>query len=148
MIRSRVEQRDKLNEFDTFPTSVGMFNALVAKPIPKAIASSVPRNWASSDSSFRCWVKVPETDKLVKRGERERDKDSMRTSQLDRLLNNETKSIGVNQWETYRIPVVNWPSPRHEVWLHWWRSQQLVPNCWQNRDSCTNRDWLFWFSHR
>ncbi len=44
----------------TFPTNDGMLSAFVANPIPNAMASSVPRNSASKDSSFRCCIKVPE----------------------------------------------------------------------------------------
>ena len=41
-----------MNFVFTFPTSDGIFKALVANPIPKAMASSVPRNFASRDSNF------------------------------------------------------------------------------------------------
>jgi hypothetical protein len=38
----------------TFPTIDGILSAFVANPIPNIIASSVPRNSESNDSSFRC----------------------------------------------------------------------------------------------
>jgi len=56
---SKVKRRRRIRY--TFPTNVGILSAFVANPIPNAMASSVPRNSASRDSSFRCCVNVPET---------------------------------------------------------------------------------------
>jgi len=43
----------------TFPTRAGMFMELVAKPIPNAMADSMPKNSATCRSSFSWMLKLP-----------------------------------------------------------------------------------------
>lgn len=43
----------------TFPTNAGMFMELVAKPIPNAMADSMPKNSATSRSSSSWMLKLP-----------------------------------------------------------------------------------------
>lgn len=43
----------------TFPTRAGMFMELVAKPIPKVMADSAPRNWATRLSSSTWMLRLP-----------------------------------------------------------------------------------------
>lgn len=48
-----------LQEVLTFPTRAGIFIEFVANPMPNTIASSTPRNLATSFSSSTCLSKVP-----------------------------------------------------------------------------------------
>lgn len=48
-----------LKEVLTFPTRAGIFIELVAKPMPNTIASSTPRNLATSFSSSTCLSRLP-----------------------------------------------------------------------------------------
>lgn len=46
-------------ESPTLPTRAGMFIELVAKPIPKVMEDSTPRNPATSSSSSSCMLRLP-----------------------------------------------------------------------------------------